>query len=126
MGTIETTYDLPKDLTIATASGQMSARDFREWTANYYRGTVTKLVLWDILDADLSGLHADDIMHDAKQTKELANMRIGGKTAIVSSNSLEYGMSRMLEAFYDLESVPFEVQVFHTLGDAKRWLGVKE
>lgn len=122
MGTIETTYDLTRDLTVVKATGKMEAADFRVWTAQYYRGTITKLVLWDIAQADLSALKTDDIRDDAKQTKDLADIRKGGKTAIVSSNSLEYGLSRMLEAFYDLERVPFEVQVFRTMDEAMEWL----
>ena len=122
MGTIETTYDLTRDLTVVKATGKMEAADFRAWTARYYRGTITKLVLWDIVQADLSALKTDDIRDDAKQTKDLADIRKGGKTAIVSSNSLEYGLSRMLETFYDLERVPFEVQVFRTMDEAMEWL----
>lgn len=122
MGTIETTFDIAKELTVVTATGKMQADDFREWTARYYRGTVTRLVLWNIVQADLSELKSDDIRNDAKHTKDLADIRRGGKTAIVSGNSLAYGLSRMLEAFYDLESVPFEVQVFHSMEKAMEWL----
>ena len=43
MGTIETTYDLTKDLTIVKAAGKMKAGDFQDWRANYYKGTVTKI-----------------------------------------------------------------------------------
>jgi hypothetical protein len=126
VGIIETQYDLEKDLTVVKATGKMIADDFHNWTDQYYRGTVTKLVLWDIVQADLSELKTDDIRDDAKRTKGLADGRSGGRTAIVTGNAFEYGMSRMLEAFYDLESVPFEVQAFHTIDEAMQWLGVKD
>jgi hypothetical protein len=124
MGNIETTYDLSKDLTIAAATGKMKAADFSEWTAEYYKGTVTRNVLWNIEKADMSELRTEDLRNDAKHTKDLAEVRNGGKTAIVTGSSLEYGMSRMLEAFYGIEDVPFEVQVFRNLDDAVEWLGV--
>lgn len=122
MGEIETTYDLPRNLTIIKAVGKMEPADFREWTASYYAGTVTLHTLWDLTRADLSNIQADDLRNDAHHTKNLADVREGGKTAIVSANSLAYGMSRMLEAFYQIEKIPFDVEVFHNLDDARAWL----
>ena len=122
MGKIETKYDLAKALTIIKAVGKMKADDFHEWTANYYTGTVTSLALWDLTEADLSEIQTEDLRNDAEHTKALAEIRKGGKTAIVSANSLEYGLSRMLETFYDMEEVPFEIQVFHTINEAMEWL----
>lgn len=123
MGVIETTYDLVQNLTIIRAVGKMEPGDFREWTARYYTGTVTLHTLWDLTQADLSAIQADDLRNDAAHTKDLADVRKGGKTAIVSANTLAYGMSRMLEAFYGLEEMPFDVQVFRTLEEARAWLG---
>ena len=124
MGIIETTYDLPKDLTIIKAVGKMKPDDFHEWTARYYAGTVTLHSLWDLTQADLSDISTDDIRYDALQTKYLAIRRKGGKTAIVAGNAFEYGLSRMLETFYDLQEMPFDVQAFRTIDHARDWLGV--
>ncbi|MBC2734148.1 MAG: hypothetical protein HF981_07310 [Desulfobacteraceae bacterium] len=124
MGTIETTYDLTKDLTIIKAVGRMKPADFQEWTATYYAGTVTPLALWDLSEADLSEIQTDDLKKDASHTKSLSDVRKGGKTAIVTGNSLEYGLSRMLSAFYEFEQMPFEVQVFESMDEATKWLGV--
>lgn len=124
MGQLETTFDFAKDLTVIKATGKMAADDFHKWTAKYYHGTVTAFVLWDITGTDLSDLQAADLREDARHTKDLAAMRKGGKTAIVTGNDLEYGMSRMLEAFYEVEDMPFETQIFRGLDEAKKWLGV--
>lgn len=122
MGLIETTYDLARDLTIVKATGKMKPDDFQAWTAKYYKGQVTSLCIWDLTQADLSALKTNDLIDDAKQTKSLASVRKGGKTAIVAGNSLEYGLSRMLEVYYDIESVPFEVRVFDAMDKAEKWL----
>ena len=124
MGQIETTFDFANDLTVIKATGKMTADDFHKWTATYYTGTVTTFILWDITDTDLSGLQAADLREDARHTKHLAAMRKGGKTAIVTGNDLEYGMSRMLEAFYEAEDMQFETQIFRGLDEARKWLGV--
>lgn len=122
MGTIDTTQDLSRNLTVIVATGKMKPEDFHEWTETYYRGTVTSLTLWDLTQADLSDLRSEDLRSDAIHTKALADVRKGGKTAIVSSNSLEFGLSRVLEAFYDMENVPFEVEVFTNTENAMKWL----
>ncbi len=55
MGTIETTYDRARDLTIAKASGRMTAEAHREWIMTCYGGdTVTARILWDVRGADFS------------------------------------------------------------------------
>ena len=124
MGSIETTYDLARDLTIVKATGKMKPDDFQAWTAEYYKGKVTSLCIWDLTQADLSALKTNDLIDDAQQTKSLSSVRKGGKTAIVTGNSLEYGLSRMLEVYYDIENVPFEVQVFDAMDKAEKWLSV--
>lgn len=123
MGTIETTIDQSKDLTVVTATGKMEAADFLEWISSYYNGPVTKLVLWDVSQADFSIIQAEDMRGGAAITQKLSDARRGGKTAIVSKDTLGFGVSRMLEAFYELEGVPFEVQAFHTIDEAMEWLG---
>ena len=124
MGSITTKFDLANDLTIIKAVGKMKPIDFQEWTDSYYNNRVTRLALWDLTQADLSEIKAEDLRNDAARTKALADARRGGKTAIVSGNNLAYGLSRMLEVFYDLEDIPFDVQVFRNVEDARRWLGV--
>ncbi len=115
---------MPNDLTIVTAAGRMKPVDFQEWTASYYRGRVTSLTLWDLRQADLSEIKAEDLRKDAIHTRNMAVVRKGGKTAIVSGDALAYGLSRMLETFYELENVPFDMEVFRDVEEAKSWLGM--
>ena len=125
MGTIETTFDLAKDLTIITAKGKMTPDDFHEWTANYYAGTTTALNLWDLTDADLSEIQTDDLIEDTERSKHVAALRKGGKTAVVTpKDSLAYCLCRMREMLAEAEEMPFEFYTFHTLVEARQWLGV--
>ena len=125
MGTIETTYDLPNDLTVAKAAGKMVADDIHEWTTNYYAGKITLLHLWDVLGADLSQISKEEIMEDARRTSKIASVRKGGKTAIVvPSGTLEYGITRMSQIFREMEEVPVEVQLFSDIETARQWLGI--
>ena len=69
MGTIETTYDLSKDLTTVKATGKMTENDFREWRMSYYSGDPTKLILWDISETDLSGIPSESVATHARLIK---------------------------------------------------------
>ena len=124
IGTIETTFDLSKDLTIITAVGKMEADDFRRWTTDYYDGTVTRLHLWDISRADLSEITVENIEENIIITKNVSNLRRGGKTAFVTPKDLEFGIGRMGEMRYEIAIDTIEYQTFRTFDKAKAWLGV--
>lgn len=127
MGKIETTYDRTKDLTIATAKGQMTADDHREWIEHYYAGgAITSLILWDVREADYSAITNQDILDHVKDTHRLITAaRSGGKTAVVvSKDMLGLGLSRMREIYFEMEEVPVAMQTFTSTDEAMEWLGV--
>ena len=125
MGAIETTYDMARDLTIITVTGKMTANDFHQWTASYYAGTTTSLNLWDLTSADLSNIRNDDLLEDTVRSKAFADMRKGGKTAVVASkDTLAFCLSRMREMLAEAEGMPFAFCTFHDRAEAQRWLGL--
>ena len=129
MGTIETTYDLSKDLTVATATGRMTADDHRTWIKKYYDGaTITALILWDVREADFSAISNQDILEHVKETKQLiANARKGGKTAVVIDRDTSVlGLSRMREIYFKMGGVPIAMRTFYDMDDALKWLGIKD
>ena len=124
MGTISAKYDLAKDLTIVTAKGVITADDLLDWGNNYYEGQITSLILWDVTNADLSSLQADQLREIAENMSRISEVRKGGKTAFVYNKPLEYGIGRMFQAYSEMEDMPFEVQSFQSFDEAKAWLGV--
>ena len=124
MGTIKTTYDLPRNLTLVKAKGGMTVNDFTIWGDNYAPKRVTELILWDLLSADLCALSSDEIRMIATRTKGIAVVRKGGKTAFVLGNPCSFGVGRMLEAYNEAAEMPSELRAFHTIDEAKEWLGV--
>ena len=115
---------MSKDLTVIRAVGKMEADDFRQWTTDYYSGAVTLLHLWDVSGADLSDLTVEDIEEDIIVTRNVSEMRRGGKTAFVTSNDVDFGISRMGEMRYEMEIGSIAYQTFRTIDETKRWLGV--
>lgn len=129
MGNIVTKYNLSKDLTIATATGKMTADDHRKWIKQYYEDDkVTSLILWDVREADFSEISNQDILDHVKETKQLiADARKGGKTAVViDKDMLGLGLSRMRESYFEMEEVPVAMRTFTNIDEAKEWLGVSD
>ncbi len=124
MGIISATHDTEKDLTIVTAEGVITADDLLDWGNNYYEGQITSLVLWDVTNADLSKLQADQLREIAEHMRRISGARRGGKTAFVYDKPLDYGIGRIFQAYSEMEDMPFEVQSFQSLDKAREWLGV--
>jgi hypothetical protein len=129
MGAIETRIDRSRDLTIATATGKMTADDHRKWIKDYYDGgTITSLILWDVRGADFSEISHQDVLDHVKETTQLiARTRQGGKTAvIIATDMLGLGLSRMRENYFEMEGVPVAMQTFTRMDEAMEWLGLSD
>ncbi len=124
MGTFETTLDRDRDLTRIKVVGKVTAEDFHAWTANYYAGPTTPLNLWDLRQADLAAIGSDDLIDDAERSKQVAQVRQGGKTAVVADKALEYGIARMRAVYAEIVEMPFAFRVFQSMEDALKWLGL--
>ena len=76
--------------------------------------------LWDFRDADLTSLDSPTIkemaLHSAKFPPGINDVKV----AFVASRELEYGLSRMFEAYSMGEKTT--VSVFYTLEEAEAWL----
>lgn len=88
MGTIETTYDLPRDLTIFAGSGTLTVDNFRECLASYYAGEVTGFVLWDLTRADLSTPQTTHLEELAQCIYRISEMRRGAKQHLFMTSPL--------------------------------------
>ena len=126
MGTISTTINLDKNLTVVKATGKMTAEDFLQWMEEYYAGSVTLFILWDICEADVSDIRTEDIVNGAQRLKKLAHLRYDGKTAVLTGQPLSYGLVRMLEAYSEMEGLAFGFKAFKSIDDAMVWLGIKD
>jgi hypothetical protein len=130
MGTIKTKYDQSKDLTTVKVTGKVSEDDFWRWVGDFYSGDVTSLVLWDLVQADMSDMVSTttngDIKEHVRQVNEVAaKVRKGGKTAIVVSDNIHaFRLSIRLESLADLGNSPFTRKTFTSMDQARKWLGV--
>jgi hypothetical protein len=124
MGTIETSIDLDKGLTVHTVFGETSADEIRRRITSYYEGDVTHLLLWDFTNADVASGSAANVRDLVELTNELTKRRHGGKTALVFSSSFAYGMGRMYELSKEIGDPMISHGSFRDLNAALEWLGI--
>ena len=124
MAIIETIVDSQGDLSVFTVNGELSADEIIERVEEYYTKHPTKLVLWIMGDVDLSAITREGIERIIQTAKKNAGKRKEGKTAIVGSKDIEYGLARMYEAYTGLENLPYEYKIFKNVDEAKEWLGI--
>ena len=124
MGEIETTKNPELGLTVNKAKNEISSLDLINWVKDYYSGVVTELILWDFSEADISKITNDELKELIQVVRKTAIKRNGGKTALVFSKNIGYGLGRMYGALSEIEGIPFEYRSFRDIKDAEKWLGI--
>jgi hypothetical protein len=119
---IATTQDFDHDLTVHVATGAITDEEMFGTLEGFYAGRVTRLLLWDMSQADLRTTTADTLRRFVQRAAELGASRSGGKTAVITSTALQYGLARMSEAFARMESAPYEFRAFKSQNEALAWL----
>jgi hypothetical protein len=119
---IRSYVDSRKQLTTHTLIGKITVADLLAEIKKFYDTEPTPNNLWILLDADVSGIDTFDVERLAQFPREYVPSRVGGKTALVSSDDFVYGMSRMYEMFAETAGQKVQIQVFRSLEDARAWL----
>ncbi len=112
------------EVTMRKIVGVVTADELLNAVLDAYAGHITKDVVWDLSTGSVGQLTSDDLRAIADLVRTHAYTRVGGKTAIVAPADLEYGISRMLSTFGELIDLPLDTQVFRTLSEAAKWIGV--
>jgi len=114
--------DSENDLTIFTVIGKVMANEIYAAISDFYESSVTLNVLWDLTKSDLREIRSSDVELLAKLSVKYAKKRFWGKTAIVGSDDLTFGLSRMYELIKETFELPFETQTFRDIDKAYKWL----
>lgn len=122
MANITVTIESEKDLTIFTVEGNLTATEIIAFTKEYYSKHPTKLVLWDGSKGTVSSITALDFQKIAQKTKNQIEKRKGGKTALVGSFDIDFGLARMYGIYAEIERIPVQYRVFRNTDEAMVWL----
>ena len=120
MEKIETHIDEERDLTVHTIKQQLGLKEFQDKISEFFRGKITRFRIWDFSEVSIDSQFSSD---DASKLVNFASQfsRPDGKTALVAPNPLDYGCSRMLETYMELEQPDFKLLVCRNYQEALDW-----
>ena len=110
------------DLTIFKASGEMPFSEQMNVLKRFYEGSPTRNVIWDFLDVDNVNMSNSELQAIVKYSKAHSDKRMGGRTALVVNTAFKYGLSRMASIFAEIESTPWDMEVFGNMDEAIAWV----
>jgi len=119
MGNIQTILDREIDITTQKCVGIVKAEDISEKIEEYYRDVPTKNILWELQEADLSEISADDVRKIAAQ---IGKFKPEGKSAILAGTGVSIGLSNMFSAYSEIERPEFPIPVFSDYEEAISYL----
>ncbi|RPI02566.1 MAG: hypothetical protein EHM64_13780 [Ignavibacteriae bacterium] len=122
MATIDTNIDTNHQLTIHTIVGEVLAEEISDKIRTYSESGPTNYVLWDFSRAVLDKIKSHDVEIFISLTSQYASYRKGGKTALVFSSDLGFGLGREFDTYTDLKESRIPYMTFRRKEDAIKWL----
>jgi hypothetical protein len=113
---------LTPDIQVFHVTGTLGHQEFIDIISNY-GPKVTRHLIWDFNDADISALSADEMRAlVANLSTKVVNRIAYSKSAFVASRDLTFGMSHMYTAIVSLSGIPYLYEVFRTMEEAIKWI----
>jgi hypothetical protein len=122
MDSINTTIDDSLQFTIHTIKGKVSPEEIIDKIKTYSKNGPTELVLWDFSKADLSNIKFEHVETCISLASQYLNHRNSGKTALVFSSDVGYGLGRIFETRIDIIDSKIPYMTFRNKKDALKWL----
>jgi hypothetical protein len=119
---INSSVDHQHDLTIFVAAGELTFEDQMAVLRQFYAGNPTKHVLWDFTRITGRRISAAQLRAIVQFIAEHATLRAGGKTALVGSSDVDFGLARMGSALSEARHVGWQMQAFRDLVEAREWI----
>lgn len=123
---IEITIDNDKQLTIFSVVGEISFAEIVIAVKQVWKDQRTRKFLWDFRNGTMGNVSSNELNSVAERIKFQSEQNPGGKSALVSGKSVDFGLSRMFEALVEIKRVPHEIKSFTSYMEAMEWLETKE
>jgi hypothetical protein len=110
-------------LTVFTGEGEISYSETWETMSRDYKSIhpgTTKNILWDLRNASVASITASQVTKLADLSDNYSKQRGGGKTAIVASHDLNFGVAKEYEG--QTMSLSREFVVFRDIDKAYKWI----
>jgi len=119
---VRTVIDLEKGITKHVATGDVVNDEMFEAQREFYETGPTLLQFWDMAECSVTDITVGGMRTFIERASRKGQARKDGKTAVVVSSQLQYGLARMAEAFGEFVSLPFAFRVFKDRDEALAWL----
>jgi hypothetical protein len=121
--TIERKIDEASNCATYTLSGGITGDDIMNALELFFRDNPKADVLWDLRKAEFGGKIATaDLERIARFIKQKYPLRTRGKTALLASSDLAFGLAREYEVIAEIAGVKNPIKVFRSMEKAKEWL----
>lgn len=114
------------DVTIQKIVGEPTFDETIEIFIEYYIKQSTRHVLWDLTAASMQSYKFEDLDRFGDFMMKFAKQREGGKTAIVASRELEYGLARTITSMAESKNMIITIHAFRTYSEGAKWLGIDQ
>lgn len=114
--------DKARDLTIFTATGDLTFDDQMRVLREFYGGKTTRRALWDfrLISGDL--ITKDELIQIGDFVRMHQDTRPGGKSAIVYDHSRDFGLSGVCQDLAKAKGMQFKIRDFESIDEAMKWL----
>ncbi len=120
---ITTEVDNDRQLTIHTVIGDVSFDEVILALKQFWEDPHTINVLWDIRKGSVTNVFSKEAELIVNYVKNHLGKRPEGKTAMVVSGDLEFGISRMGQALVEINRISLHMEIFRSYEEAIQWLG---
>jgi hypothetical protein len=122
MSNIKICVEPDKYLSTYFFAGEVTVEQIISAQEEFYSKAPMLFLLVDFTQADLSVLTSNDLRTILSGAEKNGHVRKGGKTAVVASGNLAFGMARMYEIMAEIQDLPFFVRAFRAQDEALTWL----
>jgi len=123
---ITTSVDNDKQLTTHTVIGEVYFEEEMTTLKQFWEGQTTKNALWDFRKASLARVSSKETETIMDYIKHHSGKCSVGKTALVASGDLEYGILRMAQTLAEIKGFYLQLEIFRSFEEAIQWLGEEE
>jgi len=127
MADIKTTIDRSKNLSIHTFIGKVTAGEILAYIQRIYPSgnaveKTLKNTIWDFTRAKGADMPGTELMNLAHERQKFDKFREGGKTAMVFSRDVGYGLGRIYETHATFGGSSKKYKIFYSIEDALKWV----
>jgi hypothetical protein len=117
---------LNPELTVHVVTGRVTVEELIEAATSFLEGAPTRLALWDLCQADFSGIPTASVQSIFNSVAPFKERRRGGKSALLFASTEGFGLGRIGEAMAEIRGFPFEVRAFSDRREAMLWLEMRK